>query len=138
MKNVRMVVVGIVVILMSMPSVMGQMAKKMDTKVIAVINRADWCPVCQANGKRAMAEFDMYKKDPSIKFVVNDVTNDNTKMKSAETLQKYGLEKEMEGKKATGVVYFFNAETKELISQISVSKSDKELSSAIDMAKGKS
>lgn len=104
-------------------------------KVIAVINKADWCPACQQNGERAMAAFMESNKDMAIQFVANDLTNDETKSKSVELLKKLGLDKAVSAYKGTGVAYFFNANTKTLISQISVAKSNEELASACDAAK---
>ena len=51
-------------------------------KVIAVINRADWCHVCQANGEKMMKEVMPFFKDSNIRFVMNDLTNDETKRTS--------------------------------------------------------
>ncbi|PKP48991.1 MAG: hypothetical protein CVT92_15625 [Bacteroidetes bacterium HGW-Bacteroidetes-1] len=104
-------------------------------KVIAVINKADWCPACQQNGERAMAAFSESNKDLAIQFVANDLTNDETKAKSAIELKKLGVDKAIAEYNGTGVAYFFNAETKALISQISVAKSNEELALACDAAK---
>ena len=62
---------------------------------------------------------------------MNDLTSDQTKKESAEELKKLGLEKAMSEYKGTGMVYFFNAETGELITKISVARSDEELARAI-------
>jgi hypothetical protein len=40
----------------------------------------------------------------------------------------------MEANKATGIAFFFNAETKELINKISVAKSSEEIASAMETA----
>jgi hypothetical protein len=104
-------------------------------KVIAVINKAEWCPVCQQNGQRAMTAFMENNKDMAIQFVANDLTNDETIKKSATELKKFGLDKTMENYKGTGVAYFFNSKTGALISQISVAKPDQELAQALVTAK---
>ncbi|MDP2338432.1 MAG: hypothetical protein Q8N05_18675 [Bacteroidota bacterium] len=106
-----------------------------NAKVIAVVNKAEWCPTCQNNGMRAMEAFKANNKDMAILFVANDVTNDETKQKSAEELKKLGLDKAIEAYPGTGVVYFFNSETKALISQVSVAKPDQELAAALITAK---
>jgi thiol-disulfide isomerase/thioredoxin len=132
MKTVKSILVSVVLVVLVSVSALAQS----NAKVIAVINKADWCPTCQQNGERAMAAFMANNKDMSIQFVANDVTDDNTKKKSAVELKKLGLEKEVaENCKATGVAYFFNSETKALISQVSVAKTDQELASALTTAK---
>lgn len=132
MKTVKSILVSAVLILLVSVSAMAQS----DAKVIAVINKADWCPVCQKNGERAMNAFMSNNKDMAIQFVANDVTNDVSKKKSAVELEKLGLEKAVaENCNATGVAYFFNSKTKALISQVSVAKPDQELATALTDAK---
>jgi hypothetical protein len=132
MKTVKSILASVVLVMLVSVSVFAQS----ETKVIAVINRADWCPTCKQNGERAMAAFMANNKDMSIQFVANDVTDDNTKQKSAVELKKLGLDKVVaENCKATGVTYFFNPKTKALISQVSVAKTDSELAAALTAAK---
>lgn len=104
------------------------------SKVIAVVNKAEWCPVCQKNGKRAMETFKANNKDMAIHFVGNDLTNDKTKSESAKALKKVGLEKAMANYNGTGIVYFFDADSKKLITKISVAKSNDELARAMKTA----
>jgi hypothetical protein len=131
MKSIKTIFASVVLIaLVSVSAFAGTNAK-----VIAVINKAEWCPVCQKNGMRAMETFKANNKDMAIQFVVNDLTNDDTKAKSGAELKKLGLEKEMEPYNGTGVVYFFNANTKALISHVSIAKTDQELASALEAAK---
>ncbi len=127
MKTVKAILTGAVFFLIFNVTASAQS----DSKVIAVINKADWCPVCKANGKRAMADFMTDNKDGAILFVGNNLTNDETKMKSAEELKKYGLDKVMKDYRNTGVVYFFNSGTKSLITKISISESDNALAQAL-------
>ncbi|NOU48810.1 MAG: hypothetical protein HOO86_17355 [Bacteroidales bacterium] len=108
-----------------------------ESKVIAVVKSAAWYPTCQQNGQRAMVAFMENNKNGLIQFVTADVTNDDTKLKSAGELKKLGLDLEAEKYKATGVAYFFNAETKAFINQISVAKTDQEIALAMkDALKG--
>lgn len=104
-------------------------------KVLAVVNRADWCPVCQKNGMRAMETLKENNKDISVRFVINDLTNDETKKQSSEELKKLGLENVVKKYNATGVIHFFNPETKKEINEISVAKSNDELIGALETAK---
>jgi thiol-disulfide isomerase/thioredoxin len=106
-----------------------------DSNVIAVVNKAEWCPTCQKNGMRAMETFKANNEDMAIHFIANDLTDDESKKKSAEALEKVGLAKVMADHKGTGVVYFFDAESKELINQVSVAKPNEELAEAIATAK---
>lgn len=131
MKTVKTALASIaLVLLVSVAAFAGNKAK-----VIAVVNKAEWCPVCQNNGMRAMDAFKANNKDMSIQFVANDLTNDESKKKSAEELKQLGLDKAIEAYTGTGVVYFFNSETKALISQVSIAKPDKELAAALTTAK---
>lgn len=131
MKTTKSVLASLVLILLVSVSGMAQSG----AKVIAVVNHAQWCPACQQNGERAHAAFMNNNKDGAIQFVDNDLTNDETKKKSTEELKKYGLDKVIAEYKYTGVAYFFNSETKALISQVSVTKTDKELAEALETAK---
>jgi thiol:disulfide interchange protein len=131
MKTIKTIFASVILIaLVSVSAFAGTGAK-----VIAVVNKADWCPTCQKNGDRAMTTFMENNKDMAIQFVANDLTNDETKAKSAEELKKLGLDKAIAAYPRTGVVYFFNSETKALISQVSVAKPDQELAAALTTAK---
>ena len=104
-------------------------------KVIAVVNQADWCSVCKGNGQRALGAFMENNKDGEISLVVNDVTDAETKKKSAFELQKLGIIKAMKNYEATGVIYFFDAKTKKPITQITVANSDEEIAYVISKVK---
>jgi len=131
MKTLKTIFSSMVLITLLSVSVMAQSG----AKVIAVVNKADWCPSCEKNGERAMTALMENNEDKVVQFVVNDLTNDETKTKSAEKIEKVGLTQAIAEYKSTGAVYFFNAETKKLISKISVAKSDQELALAITKAK---
>ncbi len=131
MKTIKSVFASVVLVLLVSNSAFAETG----AKVIAVINKADWCPTCQNNGQRAMGAFMENNKDMAIQFVANDLTNKETKAKSAVELKKLGLDKAIEPYNGTGVAYFFNSETKKLISQVSVAKSNEELASALETAK---
>ena len=131
MQTAKTLLTSITLMLLFSVSAMAQS----DAKVVGVINRADWCPVCEENGERAMKTFKTNNKDGSIKFIINDLTDVNTKEKSAKKLKKFDLQDEMKTHTSTGVVFFFDAESKELIDKISVKKSSKELARAMSSAK---
>ena len=96
-------------------------------KIIAVVNQADWCSVCKANGQRAMGAFMENNKEGTISLVVNDVTSAETTKKSAAGLSTNGLTEAMKNYQATGVVYFFDAKTKKPITQVTVANSNEEI-----------
>jgi len=131
MKTVKSILISAVLFLALSVSVSAQA----DAKVIAVVNKADWCSVCKANGDRAMAALMSNNKDMAVLFIGNNLTDENTKKKSAEELKKYGLDKEMEKHTGTGVAYFFDAKTKKLVSEISVAEPDNKLAEALVNAK---
>ncbi|MBK8881368.1 MAG: hypothetical protein IPN67_03020 [Bacteroidales bacterium] len=132
MKTVKSILISAVLFLAVSVSLMAQS----ETKVNSMINKADWCSVCKANGDRAMAAFMSNNKDMAILFLGNNVTDDKTEKKSAEELKKYGLDKVMEKYTGTGVTYFFDAKTKTLINEISVAEPDNKLAEALVNAKG--
>ena len=106
-----------------------------DAKVIAVINKADWCGTCEKNADRAMAAFMESNKDGAVQFVANDLTNKETKAQCSIELKKYGLDEAVAKYKSTGMVYFFDSDKKTLIDKISVAKTDNELAQALTNAK---
>lgn len=106
-----------------------------NAKVIAVVNHAEWCPTCVGNGERAQATFRENNKDGEIHFIVNDLSTDESKQASADQLKKHGLLGAMKANKSTGVAYFFDAESKELINKVSVAKTNEEIASAMKTAR---
>ncbi len=131
MKTTKSIFASLVLILLVSVSAMAQS----EAKVIAVVNHAEWCPACKNNGERAHAAFMENNKDGAVQFVVNNLTNDETKKASAEELKKVGLDKAMAPYTGTGVAYFFDAKTKVLINQVSVAKPNDELAQALVTAK---
>ena len=130
MRHTKTLLTSMLMIVMFSMSAMAQS----EAKVIGVINKADWCPVCEKNGARAMKALKGANQDGAIKFIGNDLTNDETKKKSAMRLKKHGLYEKMKSENGTGIVFFFDAETKEQIDRISVSKSNKKLAAAVRSA----
>jgi len=127
----KSVLTSLALVLFLSVSVMAQS----EAKVIAVVNHADWCPVCKANGERAQAVFEANNTDGAIQFVVNNLTNDETKSSSLTELKSLGLDKAMAANNGTGLVYFFDADSKNPINNVSVAKSDQELAEALSTAK---
>lgn len=90
-------------------------------KVYAVINKADWCPVCQANGGRVMNEVLPACTKLSVQFVANDLTNEQTISKSTADLKKFRVFNSVKETKKTGVILLVDAKTKKIVKEISVS-----------------
>lgn len=111
----------------------GSAIAQSDAKVIAVINKADWCGTCVKNGDRAMMAMMKGNMDGNVHFIKNDLTNDETKKKSMAVLKEFGFDKILSEYKGTGMVYFFDVESKKLINKISVAKSDDKLIEAVKM-----
>lgn len=104
------------------------------SKVIAVVNKADWCSTCQKNGERVMTEVLAHYKEPQLSIAANDLTNDATKAESKATLEKLGVYDLVSTEKKTGQIILIDNKTKKVISTISVAKSTKELKQAFDLA----
>jgi hypothetical protein len=108
--------------------------KEIEPKVFAVINKADWCPTCQANGARIMSEVIPACKNLKVKFLPNDLTNDQTIAKSGEGLKKNKLAVAVQSVKSTGVILLIDAKTKKIIKEISVAKPSAEIIKEITLA----
>ncbi|MHB1922097.1 MAG: hypothetical protein ACYCOO_07655 [Chitinophagaceae bacterium] len=104
-------------------------------KVIALVNQASWCPVCQANGPRFKKDIlPMVMKNGNVQMVMNNLTNEETKGFSLGMLKKAGIAKFAENNTETGMIYLLDAKTKRLISTISLAKSDQEIKEAFQTA----
>lgn len=104
-------------------------------KVIAVVNTANWCPACKANGERVEKDIvALYAGSTDVAFLVNDLSDKSTKKQSKENLEKEGVYNAVKGIKATGLIILLNAETHEVIQQISVKETNETLKQAIDTA----
>jgi len=104
-------------------------------KVIVMVNTASWCPTCRANGKRVEENvISNYKKNNMFQIIINDLSNKETKAISKVNYTKAGISEIAKNNKGTGVIYFIDAKTKKLISQISIAKTNNEISKAFDDA----
>lgn len=105
-----------------------------NSKVIAVVNKAEWCGTCQKNGERVMTEVLSQYKAPQVSIAANDLTNEATKEESKKSLESLGVYELVASEKKTGQIILIDSETKKVISRISVAKSTKELKEAFDSA----
>ncbi|MBZ0202339.1 MAG: hypothetical protein K8I03_04910 [Ignavibacteria bacterium] len=102
-----------------------------DTKVIAVINKASWCPVCKSNGEKVMMLMKEYMgKD--ITFIENDLTDENSKKESAKSLEQNGVSELLKDNENTGIITIINNENKKVIETISVNLSAEDIKSALN------
>ncbi len=110
-------------------------AQTENPQLIALVNKASWCHVCQANGPRVEKDLmPMLMQDKNLQVVVNDLSNKETKAKSNPMLKKAGLTSFAKENTGTGMIYFIDAKTKKQISSISLSKSNEEIMMAYQNA----
>ncbi len=103
--------------------------------LLVVINKADWCHVCKANGNRI--EKDIAPKvleNENSALLVNDLSDKMTQMTSMENLASNHLTDFLKENKATGIIYFVNNHNQKVISEISVTKPNKEILMAYNVA----
>ena len=110
--------------------------KTASPKVYAVINKADWCHVCQANGGKVMNEVMPACMNLKVKFVPNDLTNEQTIASSAAELKKIKVYNSVKDTKTTGLILLVDPKTKKVIKQISVAKPAEEIIKEITAAQG--
>ncbi len=123
-----------------------------ESKLIAVVNTADWCRVCKENGARFGAVLTPYASN-GVNIYLNDLSNNSTKVASQEVLEKAGVYKAtttiprkgmgkmlkacgiVKDKKqkadVAGVVTFINAKTHKQVKQVSISIPDAEMQEII-------
>jgi hypothetical protein len=109
-------------------------SKSAAPKVYVVINKANWCPVCQANGARVMKDVLPACKNLKVKFLANDLTDAATIAKSTAELKKNNIYNSVKETKSTGVILLVDAKTKKIIKQISVAKPSEEIIKEITAA----
>lgn len=113
-------------------------AQNVQPKVIALLTKASWCPVCQANGPRFMKEvMPMVMKNKEVEMVMNDLSDKKTVAMSKGMLEKAGIYKFAQNNPATGMLYFLDAKSKELISKVSLAESNEEIEKAYQEAVSK-
>ena len=109
-----------------------------EAKVIAIVNKADWCSICKAYGGRTVATVTENNTDNYFQLIVNDITNEETKKASKPTVAKVGLEKTLDGSLAAGVMSFYDVKTKKLLAQVTVANTTEEVAATMKMVREKS
>jgi hypothetical protein len=72
--------------------------------------------------------------NPELQIIVNDMSDDASIAASSEVCEKAGILEVAQTNKGTGMIYFINANTKEVISSISVTKPSDEIAEAFEEA----
>lgn len=104
-------------------------------KVIVMVNTAKWCPACKANGERVEKNIiSAYMNNEKVQVVVNDLSDETTKAASKEKCEAAGITSVAEDNNGTGMIYFIDSETKKIISEISVTKTDDEIKAEFEAA----
>ncbi|HVB04100.1 MAG TPA: hypothetical protein VNE41_10340 [Chitinophagaceae bacterium] len=107
-------------------------------KVIVLVNEASWCPVCKANGPRFTADImPMVMQNKEVRMVKDDLSDAQTIAASMHMLKNAGIARFAKKNTDTGMLFFFNARSKKLISEISIAKSDDEIKEAFQNALSK-
>ncbi len=128
-------------------------AHSANPKLIVVVNKANWCVICKANGQRFGAALMSYAAQ-GLNIYMNDLSTDSTKAASKIELQKAnvyeavttiprkgmgkllqscGLAKDKKRKvEASGIVTFIDPKTFKQVNQQSITISDVELKTIID------
>jgi hypothetical protein len=109
-------------------------SKTVIPKVYAVINRADWCPVCRANGAKVANEVIPSCKNLNVKFLSNDLTNEKTVATSLAELKKNNVLNSVKEIKSTGLIILIDGKTKKVIGKISVAAPSGEIIKEITAA----
>lgn len=130
----------------------GKQSTAVETKIIAVVNRANWCGVCKANGERFGNNIMPYSTK-GLTIIINDLTDETTILKSKADLKKSTLYKQiyksnrkgvgrmmqvcgiLHGKDKqmkSGIVTFIDAKTLKVISEASIAITNAEMKIIID------
>jgi hypothetical protein len=130
----------------------GKQSTTQEKKIIAVVNRANWCGVCKANGER-FGNTIMPYATKGLVIIMNDLTDETTIAKSKTELEKSSIYKQVyktnrkglgkmmqvcgivHGKNksmASGIVTFIDIKTLKVISETSIAITDAEMKSIID------
>lgn len=131
MKNVISSVLMLLIVVTSTANAKKVIVIEKKAKIIVMVNTATWCPACAGNGARVEKEvLSSYMKNPKVSIVVNDMSNDETKKTSKASCEKAGITNVSQANIGTGMIYFIDAKTKKVLSQISVTKTTEEINTA--------
>lgn len=108
-----------------------------NAKVIALVTKAGWCPVCKKNGDRMAKEVFSAYMGGNLKIVMNDLTDDNTKKESQKEIEANKIAEVAAKSTSTGIITLIDVKSGKVISTISVGKPTDKVKKAIDEALAK-
>jgi L-lactate utilization protein LutC len=100
-------------------------------KIIAVVNKASWCPVCKVHGQNAGMVMMPYTQQ-GLAILMNDLTDDQSKAAAKKELTSAGVYYAVKGVKETGVVIFVDAKTHKKLGQTSIAIDNEDLKKKIE------
>jgi hypothetical protein len=107
-------------------------------KVIIVINTASWCPACKKNGSRVEKEvISSFMGNTAYAIVVNDLSNEASIKSSEPAIVANGLADLLKKNKSTGYILLVDANTKQILSKVSVKEDSETLLQSIKVALSK-
>ena len=152
MKKLK-VIMAVLLVVTSFGSIAQTIEHSENPKLIAVVNKANWCAVCKANAARFGANIMPYAAK-GVNIYMNDLTNETTKEASKKELEKVnvyvavttiprkGMGKMLKScglvhdKKQTqnvsGIVTFINPKTHKQVKQLSIAESDEVMTATIN------
>lgn len=108
-----------------------------DKKMVIVVNKADWCHVCQANGEKVMKEVIPVFENTNISFVMNDLTDKTSKKNSRASLKEMKVYQAVKMEEQTGLLLLVDPASGKTVEKISVSEpADKLIMKIRKMAEG--
>lgn len=135
MKSIVLMIVAILTIGFNGISQTDSQQKSESKQLIVMVGTASWCPVCRANGSRVKENvISKYMSNEKVQIIVNDLSTDESKAKSKESCEKAGIVSVSQKHTATGMIYFIHPVSKEVISEISVAKTNEEITKAFEEA----
>lgn len=110
-------------------------AQNAHPKVIALLTKASWCSICKTNGPRFEKDImPIVMENKDVKMLMNDLSDEVSKAKSKEMLDKAGIYKLAEKNTGTGMLYFLDAQSKNLLSKVSLARTNNEIAKAYQTA----
>lgn len=124
MKSFKRILVVFVIL------VSTQIYAQTPPKYYLVLVKANWCATCQKNEDRVVNE--VLSKVDTDKFLVltRDMTNIDTRASSLEIMRTHHLE--YVKLRSTGMLFFVDTQTKEIVESTSISKSNSEILKTIN------
>lgn len=97
-------------------------------RFIVLVNTATWCPSCKANGPRVEKDvLSNQMQNKEFKVIINNLSDASTRATSLGECKQAGIEQIVTKNKTTGVIYFIDANTKQIITKIPVKRSSEEI-----------